>query len=209
MTSAKKSFKSTPVFAVIVLVCIALMSGVILSILSDVLYVSDEEKTNRALAKVYTSESFEKIDLVEEFAELEINYYNFKTKKEETHTTKVLSVYKALDGAVIIEAQGALGWKGNPIIMMAVKDSGEIVNVIVSTYNGDDKTTSITAKYLTNSYVGKNVFDNAKFTIQSGTDGVDVSAGATAKTSAEAVASAVSMAAYYASNSGVLTGGAN
>ena len=209
MTSAKKSFKSTPVFAVIVLVCIALMSGVILSILSDVLYVSDEEKTNRALAKVYTSESFEKIDLVEEFAELEINYYNFKTKKEETHTTKVLSVYKALDGAVIIEAQGALGWKGNPIIMMAVKDSGEIVNVIVSTYNGDDKTTSITAKYLTNSYVGKNVFDNAKFTIQAGTDGVDVSAGATAKTSAEAVASAVSMAAYYASNSGVLTGGAN
>ena len=199
----------TPVFAVIVLVCIALMSGVILSILSDVLYVSDEEKTNRALAKVYTSESFEKIDLVEEFAELEINYYNFKTKKEETHTTKVLSVYKALDGAVIIEAQGALGWKGNPIIMMAVKDSGEIVNVIVSTYNGDDKTTSITAKYLTNSYVGKNVFDNAKFTIQAGTDGVDVSAGATAKTSAEAVASAVSMAAYYASNSGVLTGGAN
>ena len=209
MTSAKKSFKSTPVFAVIVLVCIALMSGVILSILSDVLYVSDEEKTNRALAKVYTSESFEQVALVEEFAELEINYYNFKTKKEETHTTKVLSVYKATDGAVIIEAQGALGWKGNPIIMMAVKDDGEIVNVIVSTYNGDDKTTSITAKYLTNSYVGKNVFDNAKFTIQAGTDGVDVSAGATAKTSAEAVASAVSMAAYYASNSGVLTGGSN
>ena len=48
-----------------------------------------------------------------------------------------------------------------------------------------------------------------KFTIQAGAEGVDVSAGATAKTSMEAVASAVSMAAYYAHNSGVLTGGAN
>ena len=74
MTSAKKSFKSTPVFAVIVLVCIALLSGVILSVLSDVLYVSDEEKTNRALAKVYTSESFEQVELVDEFASLEIDY---------------------------------------------------------------------------------------------------------------------------------------
>ena len=57
MTSAKKSFKSTPVFAVIVLVCIALMSGVILSILSDVLYVSDEEKTkiNKVLALLNNS----------------------------------------------------------------------------------------------------------------------------------------------------------
>ena len=47
-----KSFKSTPVFAVIVLVCIAMISGILLSILSDVLYVSPEEKTQRALAKV-------------------------------------------------------------------------------------------------------------------------------------------------------------
>ena len=72
-----------------------------------------------------------------------------------------------------------------------------------------DKTTSISAKYLDASYKGKNVHDNQKFTIQAGAEGVDVSAGATAKTSMEAVASAVSMAAYYAHNSGVLTGGAN
>lgn len=211
MTSAKQSFKSTPFFAVLVLVIIAMVSGVILSVLSDVLYVSDEERTNRALAKVYADDAgFDKMEINSAYESLEITYYNFKSKKEEKHTTKVTGVYKAkTDGTIIIEAQGALGWKGNPVIMMAVKADGVIEKVIVSTFNGDDKTTSISAKYLDASYKGKNVHDNQKFTIQAGAEGVDVSAGATAKTSMEAVASAVSMAAYYAHNSGVLTGGAN
>lgn len=46
-------FKSTWFKCVAVLLCIILFSGVSISVLSDLLFVSPEERTNRALTKIY------------------------------------------------------------------------------------------------------------------------------------------------------------
>ena len=112
MTSAKQSFKSTPFYAVLLLVIIGLVSGLILSVLSDVLYVSDEERTNRDLAKVYTSDSFTAIDI---------------DSSAITAGGNILYLYEAADGAVVIKASGEKGWKGSAEVVLAVKD-GKIVN---------------------------------------------------------------------------------
>ena len=198
MTSAKKSFKSTPVFAVIVLVCIALLSGVILSVLSDVLYVSPEEKTERDLAKVYSESTFDLndpsqpvIDASAVMAGGTIHY-----------------IYQAQDGAIVIKASGEKGWKGSAEIVLAVKD-GKIVNAIISSYNGDDKTSSIKGSYLESMFIGQELDGDLKFT-STGTEGGSnlISAAPSSKYSWSSVISGVNVAVDYLQTKN-LTGGSN
>lgn len=206
----KESIKPS-IIAVLVLVIIALVSGALLAILNDVLFVSAEERTARALAKVYKSESYENLteSINGGFKEREVTYYYFKTNAMSTDTTTVTGLYRAADGTVIIGASGVQGWNGKAEIMMAVGNDGEIKAVVVSTLNGDDKATSVNQKYLNNAYVGKNVFDNPNFTMRPSADNdVDISAGATARTSQESVASAVSMGVWYLNNVDILGGAA-
>ena len=62
MTQAKSKKSLNPsILAVLVLVVIALVSGGLLAILNDLLFVSEEERTNRSLNKVYASECFTEI----------------------------------------------------------------------------------------------------------------------------------------------------
>ena len=146
MTSAKKSFKQTPVFAVIVLVCIALLSGVILSVLSDVLYVSPEEKTARDLAKVYSESEFDLTDPNQPVIDTSVVMAD----------GTIHYLYQAADGAIVIKASGIKGWKGSAEIVFAVKD-GKIVNAIISSFNGDDKTSSIKASHLEKMFIGQDI----------------------------------------------------
>ncbi len=207
MSEKRKESIKPSIIAVIVLVVIALISGALLSILNDVLYVSDEERTARALAKVYASESYTDIEIDAEYKERTITYYYFKTNAEATDTTTVTDLYRADDGTIIVGATGVNGWNGRAQIMMAVGDDGVIKAAVVSTFNGDDKATSVNQKYINNTYVGKNVFDNPNFTMRpSGANDVDISAGATARTSMESVASAMSMAVWYLNQVDILGG---
>ena len=64
----KDFLKSNTFKSIIVLMCIALVAGGLLAILSDVLYVSDKERTERAIQNIYG----EKIG----FEELEIHNKN-------------------------------------------------------------------------------------------------------------------------------------
>ena len=89
----KKSINPS-VIAVIVLLAIALVSGLLLSVLNDILYISDEERTARDLSKVYQSESFTQLTIDE----------NFKSKDE---YGEIVYVYQAADGAYVIEIQPA------------------------------------------------------------------------------------------------------
>ena len=54
--TVKQFFKSQAFKCIIVLLVIALISGGLLAILNDVLYVSEEERTMRAIEKVYGKE---------------------------------------------------------------------------------------------------------------------------------------------------------
>lgn len=194
-TKSKKSLNPS-VLAVLVLVVIALVSGGVLAILNDLLYVSDEERTNRSLNKVYASESFTEMTIDSAYA-------------SNPQYGEMVYLYKAADGTIIISARGLKGWKGNSEIVMAVSTEGKIVNMIVSTYGGDDKTTSISGAYLAK-YSGMQVTEDLVFTTSpSGAAGeVDVSTGATATHTMSSICSAANMAVYYLNNSGILGGDA-
>lgn len=194
MTQAKSKKSLNPsVLAVLVLVVIALVSGGLLAILNDLLYVSDEERTNRSLNKVYASESFTELEIDADYA-------------SSADYGEIVYLYEAADGTIIISARGQKGWKGQSEIVMAV-NNGTIVNMIVSTYGGDDKTTSIDADYL-KQYTGMQVTADLKFTVSGEAGAVDVSSGASATHTMGSICSAANMAVYYLVNSDVMGGDA-
>lgn len=188
----KKSINPS-VIAVIVLLAIALVSGLLLSVLNDILYISDEERTARDLSKVYQSESFTQLTIVE----------NFKSKDE---YGEIVYVYQAADGAYVIKAKGIKGWNGKSEIVMAIKDN-TIVNMIVSFFGGDDKKSTINDKYLAQ-YYGMEVTNDLVFVMNptGGSGEVDVSAGATSEYTMTSICAAANMSVYYYNN--VLKGGA-
>ena len=194
MTQAKSKKSLNPsVLAVLVLVVIALVSGGLLAILNDLLFVSEEERTNRSLNKVYASESFTELEIDADYA-------------SNADYGEIVYLYEAADGTIIISAKGQKGWKGQSEIVMAV-NNGTIVNMIVSTYGGDDKTTSIDADYL-KQYTGMQVTADLKFTVSGEVGAVDVSSGASATHTMGSICSAANMAVYYLVNSDVMGGDA-
>lgn len=194
MTQVKSKKSLNPsVLAVLVLVVIALVSGGLLAILNDLLYVSDEERTARSLNKVYASESFTELEIDADYA-------------SNADYGEIVYLYEAADGTIIISTRGQKGWKGQSEIVMAV-NNGTIVNMIVSTYGGDDKTTSIDADYL-KQYTGMQVTADLKFTVSGEAGAVDVSSGASATHTMGSICSAANMAVYYLVNSDVMGGDA-
>lgn len=189
----RKKSVNPSVIAVIVLLAIALVSGLLLSVLNDILYISDEERTARDLSKVYQSESFTQLTIDE----------NFKSKDE---YGEIVYVYQAADGAYVIKTIGMMGYKGKSEIVMAIKGN-TIVNMIVSSFGGDDKTTTIKDKYLAQ-YYGMEVTDDLVFVMNptGGSGEVDVSAGASSKYTMTSICAAANMSVYYYNN--VLKGGA-
>lgn len=189
----RKKSVNPSVIAVIVLLAIALVSGLLLSVLNDILYISDEERTARDLSKVYQSESFTQLTIDE----------NFKSKDE---YGEIVYVYQAADGAYVIKTIGTMGYKGKSEIVMAIKDN-TIVNMIVSSFGGDDKTTTIKDKYLAQ-YYGMEVTNDLVFVMNptGGSGEVDVSAGASSKYTMNSICAAANMSVYYYNN--VLKGGA-
>lgn len=195
MTQVKSKKSLNPsVLAVLVLVVIALVSGGLLAILNDLLFVSEEERTNRSLNKVYASESFTELEIDADYA-------------SSADYGEIVYLYEAADGTIIISARGQKGWKGQSQIVMAVSTDGTIVNMIVGDYGGDDKTTSIDADYL-KQYTGMQVTADLKFTVSGEAGAVDVSSGASATHTMGSICSAANMAVYYLVNSDVMGGDA-
>lgn len=65
--TVKQFFKSTAFKSLAVLIVIVLVAGTLLAIFNDLLYISDEERLARALAKIYGTEvTAEEIELTEE-----------------------------------------------------------------------------------------------------------------------------------------------
>ena len=88
--------------AVAVLVVICLVCCLLLALCNDLLYVTEEEKFNRAMRKIYPEFS-----LAEEVA-LDSKYSSNATYGE------VLSVFKSTDGAYILQTKGIGGFSSGP-----------------------------------------------------------------------------------------------
>lgn len=187
--SEKKVFTKENIKAFTVLVIIAVISATLLAVLSGVLYVSEEEKDQRALLKVYDSPAT-KITLVEEFA-VNGDY------------GEVQSVFKTEDGNYIFKAKGNGGYQsGWMLCYIVVSKSGEILNVVVSENKDQSLAGNVKKKYLTATYVGLNIVSRSYFVVGQAETEISPVSGATL--SSKAVANSFNVTKYYIENSGVL-----
>ncbi len=111
--TAKQFFKSTAFKCILVLTCIALVAGGLLAILNDVLYISPEERTQRAIKKIYGKEvSFTQLNVAGEngeYAQFSSNQYG-----------NIDSAFKLEDGNYLLKSTGTEGYKGGSVTMWVV-----------------------------------------------------------------------------------------
>lgn len=106
--TVKQFFKSTAFKCILVLTCIALVAGGLLAILNDVLYISPEERTQRAIKKIYGKEVG--------FSELVVNGDNGQFAQFATNQYgNIDSAFKLEDGNYLIKSTGTEGYKGGSV----------------------------------------------------------------------------------------------
>lgn len=106
--TVKQFFKSQAFKCIIVLVCIAMVAGGLLAILNDLLAVSEEERTQRAIEKVYgTPMNYE--DLTQDYSQSLSNEYGTLNK-----------IYLLENGNYLVQATGGEGYKGGTITVWVV-----------------------------------------------------------------------------------------
>jgi hypothetical protein len=110
--TAKQFFKSTAFKCIVVLLAIVIICSIFLTLANALLYVSDEEKFDRAIAKIY-GESVETT---------EIDLSNEKTSY--TYST-INSAYKVDDGNYLINVSGKQGHGGDITCWVVVKMSSD------------------------------------------------------------------------------------
>ncbi|MGN0771256.1 MAG: hypothetical protein ACI4MI_01585 [Christensenellales bacterium] len=120
--TVKQFFKSNAFKCILVLTCIALIAGGVLAILNDVLYVSEEERTQQAIKKIYGKVvEYEEIEVSEEKA---VNEYG-----------KIEKVYRLSDGNYLFKSTGTEGYKGGTVTLWIVANFQE------NQFTGLDKVT--------------------------------------------------------------------
>lgn len=102
--TVKQFFKSKTFRCIVVLLCIALVSGGLLAIMNDLLAVSDEERVMRTVTKIYGKEM--------NYTVVECDYA--------TEAGRVDNVYLLSDGNYLIKATGEKGYKEGTISVWCV-----------------------------------------------------------------------------------------
>ena len=124
--TVKQFFKSQAFKCIIVLLVIALVAGGLLAILNDVLYITEEERTMRAIEKVYGKEM--NYQEKEYSSDQLVNDYGTLSK-----------VYLLENGNYLVQATGGEGYKGGTItvwIVLTARDGafGGIEKVVLESY---------------------------------------------------------------------------
>ena len=124
--TVKQFFKSQAFKCIIVLLVIALVAGGLLAILNDVLYVTEKERTMRAIEKVYGKEM--NYQEKEYSSDQLVNDYGTLSK-----------VYLLENGNYLVQATGGEGYKGGTItvwVVLTARDGafGGIEKVVLESY---------------------------------------------------------------------------
>ena len=170
--------------AVAVLVVICLVCCLLLALCNDLLYVTEEEKFNRAMRKIYPEFS-----LAEEVA-LDSKYSSNATYGE------VLSVVKSTDGAYILQTKGIGGFSSGTITIYVAVTGGEnptIAGWTILANEGQSFIGNITSNHQKTWFIGDSISE-----VQSVSVGNGFGSGATY--SEMAICNAINMAGYYCMN---------
>ena len=110
--SAKQFFKSTAFKCIAVLLSIVLVCGVLLTICNSLFYISDQEKFDRAISKIYGKNV--------ETTEVTVSDY----KTEYTYGT-INSAYKIEDGNYMVNVSGKGGHGGDIVCWVVIDMSAD------------------------------------------------------------------------------------
>lgn len=167
--------------AVAVLVVICLVCCLLLSLCNDLLYISDEDRFQRSMAKIYP-------DFKKDASFDGALNANFKASAE---YGEVKSVVKSTDGTYIIEALGNGGYSGGTVTLYVVVGADALVKSwAVKEHVGQSYIARVPANAGKTWYVGKDVSDALALEMT----------GATVVATSTAINHAVNMAAYYCRN---------
>ncbi|MFA6867027.1 MAG: hypothetical protein WCR54_05875 [Clostridia bacterium] len=182
-----KAFKS-----VMVLMCIALVAGGLLAILSDVLYVSDQERIERAINTIYGEEiSFEELELSDSD---KTNEYG-----------SIDNVYLLEDENYLIKATGLHGYKDGTVTVWIVAeyDKAEFLGlkkVVVASYEKQTLMSSFTNDFYKTFYDSKeDVIGGKYFAVTESENNIQNITGGASKSS-NAINNAVDSGLYYVRN---------
>lgn len=124
----KKSFFKSEIFkCIFVLLIITLISGGLLAVLNDLLFVSEEETLNRAIKKIYGQEMTATVE-------------NDESISCEGDTATINKIYALEDGNKLYNVTGTQGYKGGTITLWVVikyeNDTPiKIEKVVLDTYD--------------------------------------------------------------------------
>lgn len=187
--TVKEFFKSKSFKCIVVLVCIAVISGGLLAILNDLLYVSDDERTARAIKTIYKTEiGFTSVEINESDATNDFGSIN--------------SVFLLEDGNYLIQATGIDGYKGGTVTTWAVAEfiDGKyngLTSVSVESYYKQTLMSAFSGNYF-KVYTQKNdIIDGGGFYSTVAGDNVVVNVQAAATYSSKAINNAVNSTLTY------------
>lgn len=142
----KNFLKSKAFKCILVLLVIALISGGLLAILNDVLHVSDDERVQRTISKIYGKS---------------VGYELVENVDFSTETGSIDKVYELEDGNMLIQATGKQGYKNGTISIWAVvkyDNNGTfkaLENVQVASYTNQTLMSKYTSSELENYVVNE------------------------------------------------------
>lgn len=146
-----KFFKSSWFKCIIVLMALAVILGGTLAVLNDVLYVSDSERTGRAIKKIYGEEK-EYVTVIDDGKTVDGELSQAKTYK----FGKISKVYN-IGEDVLFQATGYDGYKGGTITLWikVVKQNGNSVidKVVLESYEKQTLMSKLSGTFYENFFV--------------------------------------------------------
>jgi len=115
--TVKQFLKSKAFKCILVLLCIALVAGGLLAVFNDLLKVTDEEKTARAIKEIHGA-AVGYTDKTADFADLNNRF------------GAVLNVFLLSDGAYLLKSKGIDGYKGGTVTVWVAFEDNKVSNVV-------------------------------------------------------------------------------
>ena len=174
--TVKEFFKSKTFLCIVVLLCIALVAGALLSIMNDLLFVSPDERVARTIKSIYGTEiEYETVYDVEaemQKPEAEQVFYKYDNKDRKGATVElgghIDNVYRLADGNYLVKATGFQGYKQGSVSVWCVAkfENGAFVgidNVSVAEYDKQTLMSKFTKGLLSSeAYRGSDAFNHVE-----------------------------------------------
>lgn len=131
--TVKEFFKSKTFRCIVVLLCIALVAGALLSIMNDVLFVEDDERVARTIKSIYGKEvAYDTVYNMEDEIqkpESERVFYEYEGRDRKggvvANGGHIDFVYRLADGNYLIKSTGFQGYQQGSISIWCVAEFAE------------------------------------------------------------------------------------